>query len=1751
MKERILSPKTPRTRNGYPNRNVKNPHRSLTPTSFDETEVDSADPEDLLGLEITRILNENSTFEFNFQDNDDNISMKPLLSKENWPLVKSFFMELFSEPKTNIQSALQNLQNFLFWNTKSSEILRRLFIGLTVISLFVSTATITISTYWYLQMMFFFGSVLFATLVDLHELKQGMPKLVQDLYTWSQKNLTWIDQYVLHGITYKGRGWNKDDFEWDNHKVAQSNYRSLWTLPPPSALEKQKLSCDETEMTRDDWSIDTTKHAVGINFCYNMLQEANVRKKYSKLRRAVLSNKEKLGPIVSTSEQNGETIAYTSQMNELEDGEAVTIVETDIYRPMDLIVSTSMKDTPKSMATPQTKSPTDAIEVMRQREHFFLKTDATIPEVRSDETMPDSIVNDIMKDDYSFTQTSQCTQRDGPESNSDVGTDMKWIDVGATIGVKLLGSAAVQKAMTSHDTAEKISVIRRNFGSKPENEAEDQHPEPSQGQPPKKKIAEPVHPMWTSASAAATINPILSNLSSDASVNSMTIEFNDSPSVHTESIEKKSSFASVGADVSRHRLGSDSAVVESSMRTISMQNVESGSRKSKLTLQVPEKEVTGSLNRKIHSIPRTPKTPRTPRTPRTKRLPKLLPGVKIVVPLVPVQPGYAPPTQSSHLAYQMATVVSSKRLYVGAIKRMPSSGMMETNCLSVTVKLDKSFLRMGEFAEMTFRVMDEWGSRYVPKHSKLPLGSCVSTSFGLGVLVGWRVEDDIHIVQSLWQQRGAYAYLNRDSIHATAEASVGLDVKTAHGHGKVVAYKNGGRDFRSGYYFVAYSDENSRYNGQTIELDRSEIMSCPSAQFIPVLEHIREAAKYRLQLYDYNESLEDSDTEINKSWENLARWSDMLWTSFLKVVEEDDDFDEGVDEIITSAVKFLDKLDSTNDEDNDIVPIITRSSTFASDVDDSDEANWLVYDVFGLFGEEATEIVSTSAESIEIELVPDSEGAGIRKTYARAFAVIQTLMKTVKVTQATCANEPDFKLALSILYEFLLFVKTVLKVQQKNTNPHSIKVWKRAMEEIASTFGPGMDRVEKVVRGIAERMESQGNKAKVRLLRFVDLVIQDDILFMSIEQRDWTRFGEHFEAAIVEARIADEESVAHYHKTAVFLLDHFATVSSKSGSAGARNNEKFEYLVRGIQCLASPKRSVLKLFLQENVLELIERILVRTFQDEEGASQMLSIHASNFNTLRRFRMLQDFTVAGKFWIPLLHAADAELSWFVSQMPETTQDYLEPLSRLVSLCIVDVHKINNGDLTRDWLDFLMEEEAVGIIHELDMKLILALESFSRDVKEMLYVLPYYPSIEDDILNLIDEVDIKAFLREASDALDDPDALSAFVLEKSTTAIERFLDYLPKMSIPVERRELVDGWVLTCRGEGGGDLTLTDLVVRRENLVCQVLGGDTLFFPMIVDENADDDCLSKVSAASSHASNAPENIVESSILDQIRDLILRAKRDGCWKVGVGGVESPPSDPHVASMLQNLPVSTVLNCALNLWRNLELDDDELMEIAIKDVSYQIRLNQNGKEEKDQEPNDESVDESSSASSHQHQLQPPTKTKTSHSFLNRYNPRVDPTVLYLEIKMVTFHLDNFFFRIEKDEHKRTLFDPTFEGSGSLMVKNVSIKIRVDCLKQSVRLFGSQSFVPMLELRELDVELERVRLKVKDTGADWILNRVVKSFEDSITEVVASNLKDQVKEQVNVALESMNSYFKVNPDIILGLLGISIEDLDEKIVYV
>jgi hypothetical protein len=212
---------------------------------------------------------------------------------------------------------------------------------------------------------------------------------------------------------------------------------------------------------------------------------------------------------------------------------------------------------------------------------------------------------------------------------------------------------------------------------------------------------------------------------------------------------------------------------------------------------------------------------------------------------------------------------------------------------------------------------------------------------------------------------------------------------------------------------------------------------------------------------------------------------------------------------------------------------------------------------------------------------------------------------------------------------------------------------------------------------------------------------------------------------MVKARIIDDENREHYHKTAQFVLNHFAAATSRNSSVAARNNEKLAQLAMAVQWIAAPRRSILKLFLEDAVLDILERIMVRVFHKEDVASRMLSIHSSNFHTLRQFRMLKDFTIAGKLWMPLLDAADAEFSWVVSRMPEHAKDLMCPLSSLFSLCVVQFHKISEGDLTKDWLDFLLEDEAVDIIHDIDMKLILALESFSHDIKEMMVVLPYYP------------------------------------------------------------------------------------------------------------------------------------------------------------------------------------------------------------------------------------------------------------------------------------------------------------------------------------------------------------------------------------------------------------------------------------------
>ena len=165
-------------------------------------------------------------------------------------------------------------------------------------------------------------------------------------------------------------------------------------------------------------------------------------------------------------------------------------------------------------------------------------------------------------------------------------------------------------------------------------------------------------------------------------------------------------------------------------------------------------------------------------------------------------------------------------------------------------------------------------------------------------------------------------------------------------------------------------------------------------------------------------------------------------------------------------------------------------------------------------------------------------------------------------------------------------------------------------------------------------------------------------------------------------------------------------------------------------------------------------------------------------------------------------------------------------------------------------------------------------------------------------------------------------------------------------------------------------------------------------------------------------------------------------------------------------------------------------------------------------------------------------------------FNPRLDPTVLFLDIQNLTLRLDDFSFRLEKGQ-PMTIFDPVFEGRAGIIVKNVSITLKVKVEKERLFRNGVETYRPVLQLSMFDVKLEKLKLKFMQTGADWILNAVVKGFDHQITAVVEENLKEQIMKQVHAVLEQVNGLIESNPYLLMNALGITMKDLKESIVYV
>lgn len=428
-------------------------------------------------------------------------------------------------------------------------------------------------------------------------------------------------------------------------------------------------------------------------------------------------------------------------------------------------------------------------------------------------------------------------------------------------------------------------------------------------------------------------------------------------------------------------------------------------------------------------------------------------------------------------------------------------------------------------------------------------------------------------------------------------------------------------------------------------------------------------------------------------------------------------------------------------------------------------------------------------------------------------------------------------------------------------------------------------------------------------------------------------------------------------------------------------------------------------------------------------------------------------------------------------------------------------------------------------------------------------------------MIDQVNVEQELREICEALADNQRFPNYIQQKGEKFVNAFLDFLPKLSIPIERREIGEGWVITCRGRNGKDLTLSNISIQKDNLTCTLFGSQVFGFDEIEKQSdASKPSLSSVMKESTLQGDEEGNI-EVSILDHIAELIRNAESFGCWNVDRNSKsELRKSNKLLESSLNDLPLSDVLLCAIDLWEHLQIDDDELLEIAIGDISNEIRKVDSSQ---DVPMNDDFTKRWSNDAKRIKDMHQDYRKKSvsfeniaivnSLSFDNsdrKFDPRVDPTILYLHMSQLTCCLDDFTYRIEP-EMRKSIFDPVFEGIGTLAIKNVSLKVRIELRKERVKKFENEVIVPVLQLCELDVGLEKVQFYFKETGLDWLLNKIIENFAQLITQLVRDNLFSQISKTFINTLENLNNSLQVHPDMFLKILGISLDDLEDNIAWV
>jgi hypothetical protein len=246
-------------------------------------------------------------------------------------------------------------------------------------------------------------------------------------------------------------------------------------------------------------------------------------------------------------------------------------------------------------------------------------------------------------------------------------------------------------------------------------------------------------------------------------------------------------------------------------------------------------------------------------------------------------------------------------------------------------------------------------------------------------------------------------------------------------------------------------------------------------------------------------------------------------------------------------------------------------------------------------------------ESMNSSKIITSDERPFEESYKKVYTILRLMMRTINIAKAKCTEKPNLKLGLTIVHEFLLFIHNAIKVQQVNMSKKSIEDWIKTLKVLEEVFGPTNARLRKIGSGILQKIEEHGKVAKIRAIKFADFLVSDEKLIGSLETGDISEVILRVEDAAIAANILSENLREQYYELGIQLYHALVPNTNKNPEAAYRNGKKLTFLAKTLKILATPSRSLLVLLTNNDILGILERILVRVFERDKEAPQIVNI----------------------------------------------------------------------------------------------------------------------------------------------------------------------------------------------------------------------------------------------------------------------------------------------------------------------------------------------------------------------------------------------------------------------------------------------------------------------------------------------------------------------------------------------------------------